>query len=164
MLNATGRNERRASFESAALCASVRQLVRPVLAIVALVLMMPIFAIAGADQKPDEAVTAQVREELWGIPSVIPMLAYMIRPVGDGPFPLLVMNHGVSLDQKERSYFPVIEFRDAALWFAKHACARPSGSADILLGFDAHCLSRISRRLLTDRIADTAPNLILQHN
>jgi hypothetical protein len=29
------------------------------------------------------------------------------------------MNHGVALDPKERSYFPVIEFRDAALWFAK---------------------------------------------
>jgi dienelactone hydrolase len=29
------------------------------------------------------------------------------------------MNHGVSLDAKERSYFPVIEFRDAALWFAR---------------------------------------------
>jgi dienelactone hydrolase len=49
----------------------------------------------------------------------LPMLAYMVRPVGDGPFPLLVMNHGVSLDPKERSFFPVIEFRDAALWFAR---------------------------------------------
>jgi pimeloyl-ACP methyl ester carboxylesterase len=29
------------------------------------------------------------------------------------------MNHGVALDAKERSFFPVIEFRDAALWFAR---------------------------------------------
>ena len=47
------------------------------------------------------------------------MLAYLIRPIGGGPFPLVVMNHGVSLDAKERSFFPVIEFRDAALWFAR---------------------------------------------
>jgi dienelactone hydrolase len=47
------------------------------------------------------------------------MLAYVIRPIEKGPFPLLVMNHGISLDPKERSYFPVIEFRDAALWFAR---------------------------------------------
>jgi len=41
------------------------------------------------------------------------------RPIGGGPFPLVVMNHGVSLDATGRSYFPVIEFRDAALWFAR---------------------------------------------
>ena len=51
--------------------------------------------------------------------SPVPMLAYLIRPIGDGPFPLVVMNHGVSLDPTGRSYFPVIEFRDAALWFAR---------------------------------------------
>jgi dienelactone hydrolase len=55
---------------------------------------------------------------MWAIPSAVPMLAYVVRPVSEGPFPLLVMNHGVSLDPKERSYFPVIEFRDAAIWFA----------------------------------------------
>lgn len=118
MLNAAGTSERRASFERA-LSASVRQLVRRFFGVIALVLLIPIFATAGTDQKSDNVAVAQVREELWGIPSIMPMLAYMIRPVGDGPFPLLVMNHGVSLDPKERSYFPAIEFRDAALWFAK---------------------------------------------
>ena len=62
---------------------------------------------------------AQVREDLWAIPSVVPMLAYVIRPPGDGPSPLVVMNHGVALDPTERSYFPLIEFRQAALWFAQ---------------------------------------------
>lgn len=109
----------RASFEYGAFYAGVRQLVRRLLGVIALVLLMPTFATAGADQESDNAAVARVREELWGIPSLIPMLAYMIRPVGNGPFPLLVMNHGVSLDPKERSYFPAIEFRDAALWFAK---------------------------------------------
>ena len=119
MLDATGTSKRRASFEGGALSAGIRQLLRRLLGVMALLLLIPTFATAGADQKSDNTTGAQVREELWGIPSIIPMLAYMIRPVGDGPFPLLVMNHGVSLDPKERSYFPVIEFRDAALWFAK---------------------------------------------
>jgi dienelactone hydrolase len=61
-----------------------------------------------------------VREELWAISSSsMPMLAYLIRPIGKGPFPLVVMNHGIALGARERSYFPVIEFRDAALWFAR---------------------------------------------
>jgi hypothetical protein len=111
---------RRASFEAGSRCADVRQLVRRLLEAIALLLLVPAFAIAGADEKSDKTAVPQVREELWAIPATIPMLAYMIRPVGDGPLPLLVMNHGVSLDPKERSYFPVIEFRDAALWFARH--------------------------------------------
>ena len=89
-----------------------------ILSVVTLILV-PTFAAAGSDEESRNITAVQVREEFWGIPSTIPMLAYVIRPVGNGPFPLLVMNHGVSLDPKERSYFPVIEFRDAALWFAK---------------------------------------------
>src|ERR1700746_882786 len=75
---------------------------------------------AASDEKYNNGPTSQLREEIWAIPSTLPMLAYMIRPAGDGPFPLLVMNHGVSLDPEERSYFPVIEFRGAAVWFARH--------------------------------------------
>jgi dienelactone hydrolase len=119
MLNATETSEQSASFESGTFYAAVLQLVRQLLGVIALVLFVPTSATAGVDHKPDNATVAQVREELWGIPSIIPMLAYMVRPVGDGPFPLLVMNHGVSLDPTERSYFPAIEFRAAALWFAK---------------------------------------------
>jgi pimeloyl-ACP methyl ester carboxylesterase len=29
------------------------------------------------------------------------------------------MNHGVAMDPKERSFFPLVEFRDAAFWFAR---------------------------------------------
>ena len=101
-----------------ALCTDLHRLVTRWLSVVALVLV-PTFATAGLDEKSGNTTAIQVREELWGIPSTIPMLAYVIRPVGNGPFPLLVMNHGVSLDPKERSYFPVIEFRDAAVWFAR---------------------------------------------
>jgi dienelactone hydrolase len=78
-------------------------------------------ALAMAEPEPViDTGDRQIREELWGIPSAVPMLAYVIRPDGEGPFPLLVMNHGVSLDPMERSYFPMIEFHAAALWFARH--------------------------------------------
>ena len=84
--------------------------------LITLILLLPPAAIAETTQ---DTSAPQLREEIWAIPSAIPMLAYMVRPSGAGPFPLLVMNHGVSLDPKERSYFPVIEFRDAAIWFAR---------------------------------------------
>jgi dienelactone hydrolase len=89
-----------------------------ILQIIALLLLVP-YSAARADDATQNSFAAQLREELWAIPSAVPMLAYMIRPIGKGPFPLLIINHGVSLDPKERSYFPVIEFRDAALWFAR---------------------------------------------
>ncbi|MGX1164140.1 invasion protein IalB/pimeloyl-ACP methyl ester carboxylesterase [Bradyrhizobium sp. USDA 372] len=62
----------------------------------------------------------RLQEELWGLPFDLPTLAYVVHPVGEGPFPLIVMNHGVAMDPKERSFFPLVEFRDAAFWFARH--------------------------------------------
>jgi dienelactone hydrolase len=67
----------------------------------------------------DQASPVRIQEEIWALPLPLPMLAYLVRPVGDGPFPLAIMNHGVSLNPKERSFFPLVEFRDAAMWFAK---------------------------------------------
>jgi hypothetical protein len=81
-----------------------------------LIALLLLHATAGAGEATQNTFAPQLREEMWAIPSAVPMLAYMVRPVGEGPFPLLVMNHGVALDAKERSYFPVIEFRDAAVW------------------------------------------------
>lgn len=86
---------RLASFDGGALYADVRQFVKRFLKVIALLLLVPTFATAGPGEKSENTAVAQVREELWGIPSIIPMLAYVIRPAGDGPFPLLVMNHGV---------------------------------------------------------------------
>src|ERR1700688_505670 len=81
-------------------------------------LILPNLVMAGpASEQP---TAPQVHEEVWAIPSSpMPMLAYLIRPVGDGPFPLVVMNHGVSLDATARGCLTVIEFRDSALWFAR---------------------------------------------
>jgi dienelactone hydrolase len=70
-----------------------------------------------------------IQEEVWAIPVTLPTIAYVVRPVGQGPFPLAIMNHGVSLDQRERSFFPLVEFRDAAMWFARkgYMVVAPSG-------------------------------------
>ena len=60
-----------------------------------------------------------MQEEVWGLPVELPTFAYVVHTVGNGPFPLVVMNHGVSLDAKQRSFFPLVEFRGAAFWFAR---------------------------------------------
>jgi dienelactone hydrolase len=68
---------------------------------------------AAADDLP------QLQEEMWALPLPAPTIAYVVRPVGEGPFPLAIMNHGVALDPVQRSFFPPVEFRDAAMWFAR---------------------------------------------
>ena len=80
----------------------------------------------GAEDRP----LPPVQEEIWALPLVLPMLAYVVHPVGAGPFPLAIMNHGVSLDATQRSFFPLVEFRDAALWFARqgYLVVAPVGS------------------------------------
>jgi len=78
----------------------------------------------------DQAGSRQIQEEIWALPLPIPMFAYLVRPVGDGPFPLVIMNHGVSMSASGRSFFPLVEFRDAAKWFAKrgYLVVAPVGS------------------------------------
>jgi hypothetical protein len=70
-------------------------------------------SLAAADDQP------RLQEEVWALPLPLPTIAYVVRPAGDGPFPLAIMNHGVSLDPVQRSFFPLVEFRDAAMWFAR---------------------------------------------
>src|SRR6201993_2307348 len=67
----------------------------------------------------DNRTLLPIQEEIWALPLTLPTVAYVVRPVGKGPFPLAVMNHGVSLNARERSFFPLVEFRDAAMWFAR---------------------------------------------
>jgi dienelactone hydrolase len=67
----------------------------------------------------DNQTLPKIQEEVWALPLIHPTIAYVVRPVGKGPFPLAVMNHGVSLDQQQRGFFPLVEFRDAAMWFAR---------------------------------------------
>jgi invasion protein IalB len=67
----------------------------------------------------ESASPPRVEEEMWALPFPLPVLAYVVRPLGDGPFPLVVMNHGISLDANQRTMFPPVEYRDAAFWFAR---------------------------------------------
>lgn len=63
--------------------------------------------------------TRQIQEELIGLLTPIPMLAFSARPVGSGPLPLVIMNHGVAIGSLERSFFPQVEYREALRWFAR---------------------------------------------
>src|ERR1044072_4646783 len=109
------------------------------LTIVLVSALVPSFAEAAENQP-------QLLEEVWAIPVTLPTIAYVVRPVGNGPFPLVVMNHGVSLDQRERSFFPLVEFRDAAMWFAPKGCmvVAPTGS-----GYGAAALDEPERGLFS---------------
>jgi dienelactone hydrolase len=93
------------------------------LLIVAIAVTTSALAFAADDQP-------RLQEEVWALPLPLPTIAYVVRPVGDGPFPLAIMNHGVSLDPVQRSFFPLVEFRDAAMWFARrgYMVVAPAGS------------------------------------
>src|SRR5689334_21610430 len=86
-------------------------------------------AFATAASLAHAADQPQLQEEVWALPLPVPTIAYVVRPVGDGPFPLAIMNHGVSMDPKQRVFFPLVEFRDAAMWFARrgYMVVAPSG-------------------------------------
>jgi dienelactone hydrolase len=81
-----------------------------------LLLLASLITPARAD---DQAASRPIQEEMWALQLPLPMFAYLVRPVGNGPFPMVIMNHGVSLNPTDRSFFPLVEFRDAAMWFAR---------------------------------------------
>ena len=88
------------------------------------------FTVTGASRSEDDRTPPPIQEEIWALPLTHPTIAYVVRPVGAGPFPLAVMNHGVSLNPRDRSFFPLVEFRDAAMWFARrgYLVVAPVGS------------------------------------
>jgi dienelactone hydrolase len=88
------------------------------LRIISLVLAC-VAAIVSSASAADRPAEQQLREETWALMTPLPMFAYVVRPVGGGPFPLLIMNHGISGDPEQRGFFPLVEFRDAAFWFAR---------------------------------------------
>ena len=87
---------------------------------------------------PANMPTSELREETWALPLALPSIAYVVRPAGKGPFPLVVMNHGVEMDTIQRSFFPLIEFRDAAFWFARrgYLVVAPAGPGYGAAGLD----------------------------
>src|SRR6476469_10360287 len=119
----------------------LRNLLR-VLIVCSLVVLLTTVAAFAEDRLANRAI----QEEVWAIPVTLPTIAYVVRPIGDGPFPLVVMNHGVSMNQRERGFFPLVEFRDAAMWFARrgYMVVAPSGS-----GYGAAALDEPERGLYT---------------
>src|SRR5437763_2757473 len=82
-------------------------------------LLLLLSSLVTPSRADDQGASRRIQEEIWALPLPLPMFAYLVRPFGDGPFPLVIMNHGVSLNPTDRSFFPLVEFRDAAKWFAK---------------------------------------------
>src|SRR3954463_10970189 len=82
-------------------------------------LLLSFLGLITPSRAEDQPASRPIQEEIWALPLPLPMFAYLVRPVGDGPFPLAIMNHGVSMSATGRSFFPLVEFRDAARWFAK---------------------------------------------
>lgn len=83
---------------------------------IALLFLAGLVASAHGD---DDTTAVRIQEEIWVLPLPLPMFGYVVRPVSNGPFPLVIMNHGVALGVTERSFFPLVEFREAAKWFAR---------------------------------------------
>jgi hypothetical protein len=51
-----------------------------------------VFAVLASLASADERSAEQtIQEEVWAIPVTLPTIAYVVRPVGKGPFPLVVM-------------------------------------------------------------------------
>src|SRR3954454_21244716 len=107
----------------------------------ALLVLAALVAPARAQDKP---AAVRIQEDLWALPLPLPMFAYLVRPVGDGPFPLAIMNHGVSMSATGRRFFPLVEFRDAARWFAKlvYLVVAPvvTGYGAAAIDIPEHCL------------------------
>src|SRR5262245_36984089 len=78
----------------------------------------PIISMPG----PVETEGSHEGRALWLLPSqdpAVPMLTTVFRPSGDGPFRLVLMNHGTTRNVTERPFFPLLEFNAAAEWYAE---------------------------------------------
>jgi hypothetical protein len=59
---------------------------------------------AQPSRSADSRTLLPIQEEVWALPLIHPAIAYVVHPVGAGPFPPIVMNHVVSPNQRERSF------------------------------------------------------------
>jgi dienelactone hydrolase len=98
----------------------------------------PLLSASAQDAASISSTRPALVEEVWGLPLPLPSIAYVVHPAGKGPFPLLIMNHGVAMDPKERSFFPLVEFREAAFWFARRGyfVVAPAGPGYGGIGLD----------------------------
>jgi dienelactone hydrolase len=105
-------------------------MLRRCLQTIAVVWLLNVSGLTSAAIADDMTPPQSLQEEVWALTLPLPMMAYVVHPAGNGPFPLVIMNHGVSLNARERSFFPLVEFRDAAFWFARrgYMVVAPAGS------------------------------------
>ena len=43
----------------------------------------------------ETASPPRIEQEMWALPFPLPVLAYVVRPLGDGPFPLVIADRTV---------------------------------------------------------------------
>jgi dienelactone hydrolase len=66
------------------------------------------------------------RRQIWMVPSSrqgLLMRATLVRPAGQGPFRLVVVNHGSEQDAAQRSLMPMPAFKSISEWFLQHGYA-----------------------------------------
>jgi dienelactone hydrolase len=83
---------------------------------------VPAVATAG----PQGGADPQSGRELWLVPSQRPgllMRAYLVRPPGEGPFRLAVINHGSETDPGRRAVLGMPTFDKLTAWFVAHGYA-----------------------------------------
>src|SRR5712664_2137644 len=95
-----------------------RQMLKHLLRTCSLVMLIALATMSPSVGSADEKSASQIQEEVWSLSLPLPILARLVRPVGTGPFPLVIMNYGVSFDQQVGRFYPPVELRDAAHWFA----------------------------------------------
>ena len=60
------------------------------------------------------------RRQLWFVPlphERLLMHTFLLRPPGDGPFPLVVINHGSNQNSQARASFDLSAYHSLAYWF-----------------------------------------------
>ena len=100
-----------------------RQMLKHLLRTFSLLMLIALPTMLPSVGSADEKTASQIREEVWGLSLPLPIVAYLVRPVGTGPFPLIIMNYDLSFDRQESGFRPSVELRDAANWFAQRGYA-----------------------------------------
>ncbi len=69
---------------------------------------------------PQGPETGFARRQLWLVPlpgERLLMHTFLLRPRGDGPFPLVVINHGSNQNAELRAHFDLSAYHKLAYWF-----------------------------------------------
>jgi hypothetical protein len=74
--------------------------------------------------RPDVPMPA-LQEEIWVLPLPLPSIAYVVRPAGKGPFPLVIMNHGVAMDPRDRWHCLSSKWPTDIAQCSPHVCLVP---------------------------------------